>query len=65
MAAAEAWARARGYAEIASDAVIGNRLSERAHRALDFVEVERAIHFRQDLQAGGADESAVQGRKLT
>ncbi|HEX2480223.1 MAG TPA: GNAT family N-acetyltransferase [Geminicoccaceae bacterium] len=65
MAAAEAWARARGYAEIASDAVIGNRLSERAHRALDFVEVERAIHFRKDLQAGGADESAVQGRKLT
>jgi aminoglycoside 6'-N-acetyltransferase I len=46
MAAAEAWARERGFAEIASDAVIGNRQSERAHLALGFVEVERAIHFR-------------------
>ena len=50
MAAAETWARERGYAEIASDAVIGNLLSERAHLALGFVEVERAIHFRKDLR---------------
>jgi len=49
MAAAEAWARARGYREIASDALIDNLLSERAHLALGFVEVERAIHFRKDL----------------
>jgi aminoglycoside 6'-N-acetyltransferase I len=52
MAAAETWARERGYAELASDAVIDNRASERAHLALGFAEVERAIHFRKDLQAG-------------
>jgi aminoglycoside 6'-N-acetyltransferase I len=51
MAAAETWARERGHTEIASDAVIGNRASEGAHLALGFVEVERAIHFRKDLQA--------------
>jgi aminoglycoside 6'-N-acetyltransferase I len=51
MAAAEAWARERGYAELASDAVIDNLPSLRAHVALGFVEVERAIHFRKDLQA--------------
>jgi aminoglycoside 6'-N-acetyltransferase I len=65
MAAGQSWSGARGYPEIASDAVIGNRPSERAHLALGFVEVERAIHFRKDLQAGSADESAVQGGEPT
>ena len=50
MAAAESWARERGYPEIGSDAVIDNLPSERAHLALGFVEVERAIHLRKDLQ---------------
>jgi aminoglycoside 6'-N-acetyltransferase I len=54
MAAAETWARNRGYAEIASDALIDNVVSERAHLALGFAEVERAIHFRKDLQVAGA-----------
>ena len=49
MAAAESWARDRGYAEIASDTLIDNRVSERAHLALGFTEIERAIHFRKDL----------------
>jgi aminoglycoside 6'-N-acetyltransferase I len=49
MAAAEQWARERGYTEIASDAVIDNHVSERAHLALGFAEVERAIHFRKEL----------------
>jgi len=49
MTAAETWARERGYAEIASDAVIDNLVGERAHLALGFEEVERAIHFRKDL----------------
>ena len=49
LAAAEQWARDRGYAEIASDALIDNTASERAHLALGFEEVERAIHFRKDL----------------
>jgi aminoglycoside 6'-N-acetyltransferase I len=50
IAAAEEWARDRGYTEIASDAVLDNRESERAHLALGFQEVERAIHFRKDLR---------------
>jgi aminoglycoside 6'-N-acetyltransferase I len=49
MAAAQTWAREQGYTEIASDAVIDNSVSERAHLALGFEEVERAIHFRKDL----------------
>jgi aminoglycoside 6'-N-acetyltransferase I len=51
VAAAEAWAREHRYPAIASDAVIDNVVSERAHLALGFVEVERSIHFRKDLQA--------------
>jgi aminoglycoside 6'-N-acetyltransferase I len=47
--AAEAWAADRGYSEIASDALIDNRVSEAAHKALGFEEVERSIHFRKDL----------------
>ena len=49
MAAATSWARARGYPEIASDTVLGNLAGERAHLALGFEEVERAIRFRKDL----------------
>ena len=52
--AAEQWARARGYREIASDTQLGNGLGERAHVALGFAEVERAIHFRKDLASAGA-----------
>ena len=47
--AAFAWARARGYTEMASDALLDNQESERAHKALGFQEVERAIRFRADL----------------
>lgn len=50
MAAAEDWARDRGHTELASDTLIDNRVGEHAHGALGFVEVERAIHFRKDLQ---------------
>jgi aminoglycoside 6'-N-acetyltransferase I len=52
VAAAERWARERGYREMASDTQLGNRIGERAHRRLGFAEVERAIHFRKDLAAG-------------
>jgi aminoglycoside 6'-N-acetyltransferase I len=58
MAAAETWARERGYMEVASDAVIDNLVSERAHLALGFAEVERAIHFRKDLQMEAATTPA-------
>jgi aminoglycoside 6'-N-acetyltransferase I len=47
--AAEAWAAGRGYTEIASDALIEKSVSEAAHKALGFEEVERSIHFRKDL----------------
>ena len=47
--AAEAWARARGYREFASDALLDNADSQRAHEATGFVEVERAVRFKKDL----------------
>jgi aminoglycoside 6'-N-acetyltransferase I len=50
MAAAEDWARSRGCAEMASDAQIDNKLSERAHESLGFQVVERAILFRKTLR---------------
>jgi aminoglycoside 6'-N-acetyltransferase I len=48
--AAEDWAIVRGYTEIASDALLENTISERAHKALGFAEVERAIRFRKGLK---------------
>jgi aminoglycoside 6'-N-acetyltransferase I len=47
--AGEAWARRRGYRELASDALLDNTTSHRAHEALGFVEVERAVRYRKDL----------------
>jgi aminoglycoside 6'-N-acetyltransferase I len=48
--AAERWAIAHGYTEMASDALLENHISERAHAALGFEEVERAIRFRKSLK---------------
>jgi aminoglycoside 6'-N-acetyltransferase I len=47
--AAEEWARAQGCHEMASDALIDNTGSERAHTALGFEIVDRCIHFRKAL----------------
>ncbi len=47
--AAEAWARARGCQEMASDCLLDNHVSERAHRSLGYAESGRAIHFRKTL----------------
>jgi aminoglycoside 6'-N-acetyltransferase I len=47
--AAREWARERGYRELASDTELSNEVSARAHQALGFEEVERAIHFRLAL----------------
>ena len=44
--AAVAWAREHRYTELASDTQLWNEDSARAHHALGFEEVERAIHFR-------------------
>jgi len=49
LAAAEDWARAQGYTEMASDALIDNIMSHRAHAAAGYVEVERQIVFRKSL----------------
>lgn len=48
--AAEQWALGNGYTEMASDALLENAESERAHAALGFEVVERAIRFRKVLK---------------
>jgi aminoglycoside 6'-N-acetyltransferase I len=54
VAAAEAWARASGCSELASDAVADNALSATAHQALGFEEVEVIRCFRKSLSPGAA-----------
>ncbi len=49
MRSAEAWARAQGCLEMASDALIDNEGSLRAHQALGFEIVDRCVHFRKAL----------------
>jgi aminoglycoside 6'-N-acetyltransferase I len=49
LAAAEGWARARGYREMASDALLANVVSHKAHTAAGYVEVERLVVFRKPL----------------
>ncbi|MCA1659309.1 MAG: GNAT family N-acetyltransferase [Verrucomicrobiaceae bacterium] len=48
--AAEDWARDRAFHEIASDAVIDNEDSIRAHAALGFRETSREVHFIKALE---------------
>jgi aminoglycoside 6'-N-acetyltransferase I len=61
--AAERWARDLGHTEMASDALLGNQESERAHLALGFEEVERAIRFRKDLTGHGAQRPSDRGEE--
>lgn len=49
MAAAEAWARSQGCSELASDALLDNRVSHQTHLALGFEETERVVYFRKRL----------------
>ena len=49
MLAAEDWARAQGCIEMASDALIDNEESLRAHGALGFEVVDRCVHFKKPL----------------
>ena len=49
LAAAEDWARSYNCVEMASDAVIDNELSQRAHAALGFEVVDRCVHYRKKL----------------
>jgi len=46
---AEAWARANGCREMASDARIENETSHAMHRALGFVETMRVVYFHKEL----------------
>jgi aminoglycoside 6'-N-acetyltransferase I len=43
------WAKARGCRELASDALIENESSQRAHRALGFRETERVVYYTKKL----------------
>ena len=47
--AAEDWARALGFTEIASDVQVDNEVSIAAHRQLGYEETERLICFRRGL----------------
>lgn len=49
IAAAEDWARAKGFTEMGSDALIGNDASIAAHQALGFEVVERLVTFAKKL----------------
>ena len=49
MRSAEDWARAQGCLEMASDALIDNQASQRAHAALGFEVVDRCVNFRKAL----------------
>jgi aminoglycoside 6'-N-acetyltransferase I len=49
IAAAEAWGRAQGCTELASDTWIDHEVSQRAHEALGFRVVDRCVHYRKTL----------------
>lgn len=49
MEAAEQWARGMQCREMASDALLDNQPSLRAHSALGFEVVDRCVHFRKTL----------------
>jgi aminoglycoside 6'-N-acetyltransferase I len=50
VAAAEAWARAQGCREMASDTDLENTVSRRAHARLGYAEMEYLVHFRKSLE---------------
>jgi aminoglycoside 6'-N-acetyltransferase I len=52
--AVEAWARERGLQELASDALLDNEVSQKAHERLGFVEVERAVRYRKPVADSGS-----------
>ncbi len=46
-----AFAKARDFSELCSDALLDNTASHAAHAGWGFVETERVVYFRKDLQA--------------
>jgi len=51
MRKAEDWSRTQNCREIASDALLDNVASQRAHAALGFEVVDRCVHYRKDLSS--------------
>jgi len=49
LAKAEDWARGHQCVEMASDAIIDNVMSQRAHEALGYEVVDRCVHYRKRL----------------
>jgi aminoglycoside 6'-N-acetyltransferase I len=49
LAKAEDWALSHRCAEMTSDAIIDNDLSQRAHEALGYEVVDRCVHYRKKL----------------
>jgi aminoglycoside 6'-N-acetyltransferase I len=49
VAAAEDWAREHGCTEMASDAEIGNAVSQQAHAKLGYTETSRLVHLRKEI----------------
>lgn len=47
--AAEQWARSKGCTEMASDAEIGNVVSQQAHTRLGYNETSRLVHLKKRL----------------
>lgn len=52
VASVERWASSAGLRELASDALLDNVVSHRAHARLGFAEVERLVCFRKALAVG-------------
>ena len=50
--AVETWAREQSLSELASDALLDNTASHRAHERTGFIEVERAVRYRKPLYPG-------------
>jgi aminoglycoside 6'-N-acetyltransferase I len=49
VAVAEDWAREHGCTEMASDAEVGNTVSQQAHARLGYIETSRLVHLRKEL----------------
>jgi aminoglycoside 6'-N-acetyltransferase I len=49
LATAEDWARDRGCVEMASDTWVDNKVSQRVHESMGYLEVDRCVHYRKRL----------------
>jgi hypothetical protein len=57
IAAAESFARSRGYRELASDTELYNVISQRAHERLGFEELDRVVLYRKVLSTWRSNNS--------